>query len=125
MKAIFTLLAATFILCGCQPSAPPTSTPPPGAHLSRAEALAIARQAALEHKVNLRKYQRPVISFMSDFGQWSILWPNRASTEGFEVVIDDKTGKIVSAKGILIDQTVPCEMQPHKSLQPLEQSGRL
>lgn len=128
MKAIFAILAANFILCGCQHSAPPASTPPPGAHLSGAQALAIARQAALEHKVNLRKYQRPVVAFMSEFGQWTILWPNRASSEGFEVIIDDKTGKIVSAKGILIDQTIRSEdtskMPANTALQPVEQSGK-
>lgn len=108
MKTIFALVAATFILCGCQPSAPPTSAFPPGAHLSRAQALAIATQSAVEHKVNLRKYQRAVVSFMSDSGQWDIFWPNRASTECFDVRIDDKTGKIVSAKEVPIYQTVPC-----------------
>jgi len=99
--------AMLLMLCGCQPSPPPTSTPPPGAHLSDAQALAIATQAATEHKVDLRKYQRAVVTFMSGFGQWDIFWPNRASTECFDVRIDDKTGKIVSAKEVPIYQTVP------------------
>ncbi|MGA3181565.1 MAG: hypothetical protein ABSF38_14585 [Verrucomicrobiota bacterium] len=107
MKTIFALLAATFMLCGCRNSAPPTSVPSPGAHLSRVRALAIAEQAAAEHKVNLRNYKQPVVTFMSDLGQWSIFWPNPASTECFDVLIDDQTGKIVSAKQVPIYQTLP------------------
>ena len=124
MKTIFALLAATFTLCGCQNSAP-TSAPPPGAHLSDAQALAIARQAATEHKVDIRKYQPAVVTFMSEFGQWDIFWPNRASTECFDVRIDDKTGKIVSAKVVPIYQTVPSvstsKLPPN--LQRIEMTG--
>ena len=71
-------------------------SPTPGARLSRDQAVAIARQAAAEDKIAVGKHQRPLTDFMS--GQWHILWPNRANTEYFEVVVDDKSGKTISTK---------------------------
>ena len=91
--------AILFVLCGCQTSAPPVSAPPPGAHLSSAQAVAIARQAAVERKVDLRKYKPPMITFMP--GEWGVVWPKRvsqASNECYEVVVDEKSGRIVDSR---------------------------
>jgi hypothetical protein len=102
--------AMLLMLCGCQTPAPPASAPPADARLSRAQALAIAKQAAAEHNVFLLFYQRPQADFYSTglyAGDWSVFWPNHAETKGFDVFIDDKTGKIVSAKVETIYKTAP------------------
>jgi hypothetical protein len=100
---VFLPLAALLMLCGCQ-SPTETPAPPSGARLSRAQALVIGRQTAMEHNVHFRSYQRPDASFFSPDGKWYILWANPDKFKGFEVVIDDKTGKIVSAKEVPIYQ---------------------
>jgi hypothetical protein len=98
---IFLLLAALLILCGCQSPAE-TSVPPSGARLSRAQALALGKQTAMEHNLHFRNYQRPDASFFPPDGKWYILWANPDKFEGFEVVIDDQTGQILSAKEVPI-----------------------
>jgi hypothetical protein len=109
MKTLL-LLAVLCTLCGCQTSAPQprtpapqvgTSAPQPGAGLSQAQAVAIARQSATEQNVDLGNYQQQVhVDFIpwlfGDVG-WRVLWANSDSSKIFQVVVDCKTGKVVSS----------------------------
>jgi len=112
---ILLLVVAIFTLCGCQ-----TSAPPLGARLSRAQALDVARQAAAEQMINLRDYQRtPLMNFgLWAEGKWEILWPNSTLTEGFQVIIEDKTGKIVSAKKVPVGHSTP-PMSSRRMMPPI------
>jgi hypothetical protein len=90
------------VLCGCQ-----APTLPSGCHLYNYQATAIARRVAAKHHIDFRKYQQPQTDFDSRFGRWLVLWPNMDSTNGFQVIIDDKTQKTVSAGDVFIFQVSP------------------
>jgi len=70
---------------------------PPGAHLSRGEALKIARAAALKRGFNLGKFESPTAEYESRPNRhvWTVTYRGNAPVPGnfFEVVVDDQTGK--------------------------------
>jgi hypothetical protein len=101
---ILLLLIVLCVLCGCQTTSSQTST-----HLSDSQAIAIAKQVAAEQHVDLRKYPK----VQTDLEWWhgnlerDVLWVNADSTKGFDVLMDRKTGQIVSAQEIPIYPSPP------------------
>lgn len=102
MKTIL-LLAVLCMLCGCQ-----TSVPQAGACSSEDQAIAIARRAAEEQNVDLQKYERVRADFYSSpLGKWAVGWFNLGGNTEFVVVIDGKTGKIISAGDVPVQPPPP------------------
>jgi len=101
---IFSLLAVIFILCGCQKSSIPRNT-----HLSRAQAISIAKQAAIEHHERLEDYRLHWVGFNVERGRWIISFALKTPyTMGdprtyhfFAIEIEDKTGNAEYIEGIL------------------------
>jgi hypothetical protein len=83
----------------------------PGAYLSCVQACDIARHVWADGKAPSRYYPRPVTDFDSRTGQWDILWLKRDVNEGFQVVVDDKTGNVLSAKRF-VPSTAPASITP-------------
>ena len=82
-----------------------------GAYLSYVQARDIARHVWAGGKEPSRYYPRPVTDFDSRTGQWDILWLKRDVNEGFRVVVDDKTGNVISAKRLVLG-TAPASITP-------------
>jgi len=109
---IFALLAMTFMLCGCQTFAPF------GAHLSRAQAISIAKQVAAEHNQRLQDYLRPEVRFDSQTGKWEVFFQRKNNSSGFEVEIDDETGHARYVPGADIRVIEDSGLPPNNTLQP-------
>lgn len=88
------LFAVLCALCGCQ-----TPKPMP---INAAQAVAIARQAADDRNIALWYYQKEQVDYYPALGGWVVLWPNPDNTKGFEVVVNDKTGKVVRVEEVTI-----------------------
>ena len=66
----------------------PTSPP----RISRAQAIEVAKQVAVEHNEQLRSYQQPEVQFDLRTREWNIDFMRIKGEGGFTVIIDDKTG---------------------------------
>jgi len=75
----------------------------PGVRLSQVEARKIAERAFGEKNVHSPNYVRPITIFDSQTGRWKIFWLKREASEGFCVIVDDRTGSVVGTKRILFD----------------------
>jgi hypothetical protein len=89
-----------------------------GARLSMFQACDIAGEALAEKDVHSGNYFPPMADFDSRTGQWDILWLKRNVSEGFRVVVDDKTGNVLSAKRFVPDKTLPSKTPFNTSLEP-------
>jgi hypothetical protein len=95
----FGLLAASLVLGGCSSprTVPVASAKPKEARLSAAEAIGIAKEAAVKHGSDLSRYEEPKahFDFTDDMGLWLVLFDGKVARPGnhLMVVVDDQTGK--------------------------------
>jgi hypothetical protein len=95
----FGLFAALVALGGCSTArnVPVASAKPKEARLSAAEAVRIAREAAVKHGSDLRLYEEPTahFDFTDDMGLWIVLFDGKVVRPGnhLMVVVDDQMGK--------------------------------
>ena len=105
------VFAAFLLYVGCsQPphtaSVTPLTAPdvvPKGAHLSKAEAIRIAKAAAVHHGVELRDYEEPEADY--EFSRkdktWFVFFKGRVLMPGnfFSVYVDDQTREAQFVEG--------------------------
>ena len=92
-------LAILFLVVGCSHPTPPTATipdtKPDGAHLTQAQAVRIATEAATKHGYRLTDYKNPQAhyEFTRKDGTWSVFYDGRVPMPGnhFLVWVDDRT----------------------------------
>jgi hypothetical protein len=89
---------ALALLAGC------VHTPRDGAHLSKLDAIRIAKEAAKRDGISLSNYQRPEARYRADDRTWFVFFDGRgffrAPGSFFGVHVDDQTGEARVSPGM-------------------------
>jgi hypothetical protein len=87
-------LAGLLLWAGCSDSSSSQDIKPKGAHLSRKQALSIAKDAASSHGADLTQFSAPTTRFESSGEKsWDVLFEGRGSGRSHDllVIVNDQT----------------------------------